>query len=76
MGRLRSGAWRWLAYIPRFARHYWHRRGRGVGIALSGARRRMRDYSVDSPAQINARFRAEEDFRAEEELIRARNEFR
>ena len=69
MGRLRSGAWRRLAYIPRFARHYWHRRGRGVGAALSGARRRMRDYCGDSPAQVSR-------FRAEEELIRARDEFR
>ena len=72
MGRLRSGAWRRLAYTPRFARHYWHRRGRGVGSALSGARRRMRDYRDDpgdSPAEVNR-------FRAEEELIRARNEFR
>jgi hypothetical protein len=76
MGRLRSGAWRWLAYIPRFARHYWHRRGRGVRSALSGARQRMGDYSGDPSAQFNARFRAEEDFRAEEELIRARHEFR
>ena len=69
MGRLRSGAWRRLAYIPRFARHYWHRRGRGVGFAFSGARRRMRQYSSDSPAQL-ARFRAEE------ELIRARHDYR
>ena len=63
MGDLRSGAWRRLVYTPRFARHYWHRRGRGVGAALSGARRRMRDYSGGSSAQVNIRFRGRDEFR-------------
>jgi hypothetical protein len=48
MGRLRSGVWRRLAYIPRFTRHSWHRRSWGLRRAVSGSRQRMRDYRDDA----------------------------
>jgi hypothetical protein len=48
MGRLRPGVWRRLAYMPRFTRHYWHRSRWGAKRALSGTRRRMREYDDDS----------------------------
>jgi hypothetical protein len=48
MGRLRSGVWRRLAYIPRFTRPYWHRSGWGVRRAFSDTRRRMREYDEES----------------------------
>jgi hypothetical protein len=44
MSKLPSAVWRALAYAPRFVRHAWHRRRRGIVRAFSGAQVRMREY--------------------------------
>jgi len=46
MSGLRRAVWRWLAYIPRFIRHFKNRRhlGQPVGLALRSTRERMRSY--------------------------------
>lgn len=46
MSGLRRGILRWLAYVPRFRRHFRNRRqlGQSVAEALKSARIRMRSY--------------------------------
>ena len=53
MGRLRSGVWRRLAYMPRFTRHYWHRSRWGIRRAFSETRRRMHEYDEESDDELH-----------------------